>query len=278
MQASYVNKKEDIVMKKNNMILPIKRLFSMLAASLLVSLSLLGTTPLNAYAKEPAAEVVDSRPDYTVYVNRALNCVTVYLVNEDGSLTPVKAFTCSCGRAGHETPLGSFKTSDYYDWRLMVDNTYGRYAVRFNRHILFHSVPYLRANPSTLEWDQYNLLGTSASLGCVRMRVEDCKWIYDNCKVGTTVVVYEDYTSPGPLGKPEAQKIPESNPNRDWDPTDLNPANPWLAGSISSYETFNATVYAQKYPDVAAKLGTDKDALWEHYITYGIKEGRTDKW
>ena len=48
--------------------------------------------------------------------------------------------------------------------------------------------------------------GTAASMGCVRMTVEDAKWIYDNCKSGTTVEFYSS-ENPGPLGKPEAMKI-----------------------------------------------------------------------
>ena len=119
---------------------------------------------LNVSAAELDA-VVDTRPDYIIYVNKALNSITVKQQNEDGTLTAVKAMVCSCGAEGHDTPEGSFKTSDYYEWRLMVDNTYGRYAVRFNKKILFHSVPYLSTSPDTLEWEEYNKLGQSESLG-----------------------------------------------------------------------------------------------------------------
>ena len=137
--------------------------------------------------------VVDTRPDYVIYVNRALNCITVKQLDEDGDLTPVKSIVCSCGREGHETPEGTFRTSDYYEWRKMVDGTYGRYVVRFNGKILFHSVPYIKESPDTLEWEEYNKLGQSASLGCIRMSVEDAKWIYDNCKPRTKLIVYSDY-------------------------------------------------------------------------------------
>jgi len=41
-----------------------------------------------------------------------------------------------------------------------------------------------------------------------------------------------------------------------------------------SYENFDYVGYATMYPDVAAVYGTDKDALWEHYNTLGIAEGR----
>lgn len=37
---------------------------------------------------------------------------------------------------------------------------------------------------------------------------------------------------------------------------------------------FDAAYYAATYPDVAAALGTDANALYQHYKTFGVKEGR----
>ncbi len=37
---------------------------------------------------------------------------------------------------------------------------------------------------------------------------------------------------------------------------------------------FDAEYYAQTYPDVVAALGTDTNALYQHYVTYGKAEGR----
>ena len=34
-------------------------------------------------------------------------------------------------------------------------------------------------------------LGHRASHGCIRMKVKEVKWIYDNCPEGTTVVIQE---------------------------------------------------------------------------------------
>jgi len=167
--------------------------------------------------------------DYYIKVNKKTNTVTVYIIEENGDLTPYKAMVCSIGRAGHETPEGTgYRTTDYYDWRIMVDNTYGRYAVRFNGSILFHSVPYYESKKDSLEWQDYNKLGEPASLGCVRLAVADSKWIFDNCKRGTKVDVYSGPASTDPLGKPEPIKLDTNSPYRDWDPTDLTPENPWL--------------------------------------------------
>lgn len=224
--------------------------------------------------------LVDTRPDYVIYVNRAFNCITINQQGEDGALTLVKSMVCSCGREQHETPEGIFHTSDYYEWHKMIDGTYGRYAVRFNGKILFHSVPYIAESPDTLEWEEYNKLGESASLGCVRISVKDAKWIYDNCKPGTTVVVYSNSEKAGELGKPEGIKIAENLSYRAWDPTDTDINNPWLSGEqvytpfLGTADEFNYMAYADRYPDLKNIFGYDKDALYEHYITCGINEKR----
>ena len=167
--------------------------------------------------------------DYYIKVNKKTCTVTIYLKEENGDLTPYKAMVCSIGREGHDTPEGKgFKTSDYYDWRLMVDNTYGRYAVRFNKSIMFHSVPYYKTKKDSLEWQDYNKLGKPASLGCIRLAVADAKWIFDNCKRGTEVEVYSGDASTDPFGTPEPIKLDTKSVFRDWDPTDLTKENPWL--------------------------------------------------
>lgn len=79
-----------------------------------------------------------------------------------------------------------------------------------------------------MEWWEYDKLGENASLGCVRLKVEDAKWIYDNCVPGTKVEFYAEESS-GPLGKPTAKKISNDEEVRNWDPTDPDSNNPWTA-------------------------------------------------
>lgn len=185
------------------------------------------------------ARAEEEAPRYELRVNRAANCVTVYEKDEMGAYTvPVKAMAASCGIELDDTPLGTFKTSNYYEWRLMVDATYGQYAVRFNGPILFHSVPYVKASADTLLAEEYNKLGEPASHGCVRLKAGDAKWIYDNCVRGTTVIVYDDVQNPGPLGKPMSIDIVSGHPYGNWDPTDVTKAqNPWLIDRPSLYLT-----------------------------------------
>ena len=105
-------------------------------------------------------------------------------------------------------------------------NVYGQYGTRIINSILFHSVPYEEQKKDTLEWWEYDKLGEKASAGCVRLTVEDAKWIYENCTPGTPVEFYKD-ENPGPLGKPKAQKIGQNENYRNWDPTDDDTQNPW---------------------------------------------------
>ena len=176
------------------------------------------------------APVLNTGLPYYLRVNRALNVVTVYTQDKKGEYTePYKAFVCSCG-ADQGTPSGIYNTYDKYRWLTLYGPCYGQYATRFNGPILFHSVPYYTQDPSDLECDQFPLLGQAVSMGCVRLCVRDAKWIYDNCPMGTVVEIYDDYENPGPLGKPAAPAYDVGSENRGWDPTDPDPANPWLAG------------------------------------------------
>lgn len=148
------------------------------------------------------------RSNMILKVNKRANVVTVY----QGS-KPIKAFTCS---TGGDTPIGKFRTGVKYRWRALFHHCYGQYTTQIHGNILFHSVPYDTPNKYRLQREEYNKLGTSASAGCVRLRVCDAKWIYDNCGPKTKVIIYKN-NNPGPLGKPEYDKLPSGI---NYDPTD----------------------------------------------------------
>lgn len=175
--------------------------------------------------------------DYLIAINRAADTVTIYTKDENGNyLKPYFAMICSTGEA---TPLGEYRTIEEYDWRYLQGNVYGQYAVRIVGHILFHSVPYYTQHKDDLKYEEFNKLGTPASLGCIRLQVQDAKWIYDECKIGTPVVLYDDADNPGPLGKPDFTRLDLTDDTlKHWDPTDPDPANPW--NQVEGRPTTNA--------------------------------------
>lgn len=164
------------------------------------------------------------RNPYAIYVNRKKNCVTVYTYDENGEYTvPIRAMVCSCGK-NNGTITGTFGIYFKHEWHPLFDNVYGQYVSGISGDYLFHSVPYYSPSPDDLEVEEFNKLGTSASLGCVRLSVSDTKWIYENCAYNTTIKIYDD-DNPGPLGKPETIKITDLKCG--WDPTDDNKSNPY---------------------------------------------------
>ena len=183
---------------------------------------------------------------YYIKVNYGANVVTIYSKASDGNYNPMKAMVCSSGRA---TPTsGVYKTkSSKHRWGALFGGVWGQYTTQIVGNILFHSVPYLSSDPSDLEYWEYDKLGTTASAGCIRLRVCDAKWIYDNIPTGTPVEFYSD-SNPGPLGKPAAQKISDNEQFRGWDPTDPNSNNPWNGYSESTIDNIPEQQYIEPEP------------------------------
>lgn len=187
---------------------------------------LMAALMLLVFAGTPVTTQAAKLP-YYIKINRQQNCVTVYALDSKGKYTkPVKAFACSVG-VNNATPTGTFSIPAKYRWHTLMGGVYGQYCSRIHGGVLFHSVFYSSQDPSKLAYNSYNRLGQTASHGCVRLNVEDAKWIYDNCPVGTKVTIY-DSKDPGPLGKPTPVRIDVNSPYRGWDPTDPDPRNPWL--------------------------------------------------
>ena len=141
----------------------------------------------------------------------------------------------------------------------MFGDVYGHYVTQITGNILFHSVPYLtRYDPGSLEYWEFDKLGTSASMGCVRLQIKDCKWIYENCSSGTIVEFYSD-SNPGPLGKPSAPKISSNGDCRNWDPTDPDSSNPWNKKTIDEENKKQEEVVIQNKTETKTNINTDND-------------------
>ena len=178
---------------------------------------------------------VERTGDYLYYikVNDEANVVTVYAADESGHYTvPYRAMLCSTGSA---TPTsGVFALpGNRWIWKSLFGDVYGQYATHITGDILFHSVPYARnEDKGSLKYEEYDKLGTSCSMGCVRLQVADAQWIYDNMFFIQAVEFYES-PAPGPLGRPEVPGISDNVTCRDWDPTDPDENNPWRKHSAN---------------------------------------------
>jgi len=163
------------------------------------------------------SQLIGKQDSYVIRVNKQRCTVTVYAKDgKNGYIIPVRSFVCSPGAT---TPTGTFYTPAKYRWHELMGPCWGQWNTRIVDGFLFHSVFYNSfQNNNALSVSAYNKLGTICSHGCVRLTAGDAKWIYDNCDLGTKVIIYNSSIS-GPFGKPSAYKLPYWHT---WDPTDPN--------------------------------------------------------
>ena len=116
----------------------------------------------------------------------------VYVFKWDGEAYTGKErmMICSTGKDATPTPTGTYQaygrmTGEWYYFKTF--NCYAKWAYGIVGGILFHSVTY--SSSKKLNQGSVNNLGRKASHGCIRLKVEDAKWIYENCPNGTTVVI-----------------------------------------------------------------------------------------
>ena len=132
------------------------------------------------------AQTYDSPTKWLIMTNVTTHMVGVFYRN--GSYWDLRReYLTSTGAPESPTVEGEFSvqskiqhfgTSSYRCW----------YATQFCGNYLFHSVLYnVESEPRTVQDDR---LGMAISHGCVRMKLYEAKWIYDNIPSGTKVVVY----------------------------------------------------------------------------------------
>lgn len=119
-----------------------------------------------------------------IHVSVAKQNVTVY----DAKNRVVESFVCSTGLPGSDTPKGKYtiheRGKSFFSQSLQ-EGAY--YWTQFQGDFLFHSVPFDK-NKKIMDAEAAKL-GTKASHGCVRLSIDNAKWIYDNIPRGTVVVI-----------------------------------------------------------------------------------------
>ena len=130
---------------------------------------------------------------YVVKVSTDDQRVYVYGLDNNNEYTVlVRTMKCSTGRNSTPTPKGTFQatTGPGARWHYFKKyNCWAQYAYYIEGDIMFHSVLYNQKDGPVTQ-SSVNNLGSKASHGCVRLSVEDAKWLYQNCPKGTKVVVY----------------------------------------------------------------------------------------
>lgn len=126
---------------------------------------------------------ITSVTPYLVHVDLTKQQITVYKTI-NGINTPIRTMLCATGKRHTPTPKGVFKMK--HVGKFLFDrkyNCYLRYVVRFSGSYLIHSVP-VNSKGRVLD----RTIGKPASHGCIRLLVEDSKWLYQMPE-NTTVLI-----------------------------------------------------------------------------------------
>ena len=129
----------------------------------------------------------DSPTNYIVIVDRAAHRVGVFKGSKY-NWADAKYYKCCVGKPSTPTISGTYyikSRGKYFD-----TGTKGRcwYFTQINGNYLFHSVIYDRQNSPKRIID--NSMDAAVSHGCVRLDLENAKWIYDNIPKNTKVIIY----------------------------------------------------------------------------------------
>ena len=130
------------------------------------------------------AQAYNSNTNYLILVDRAACKVAVY-AGRFGAWNNIMYWDCAPGKSSTPTVSGTFTVQGkgyYFDSGSARCDWY----TQFYGNYLFHSVLYSKYNGSLMD----GRVGIPLSHGCVRLQIDNAKWIYDNIPRGTKVVIY----------------------------------------------------------------------------------------
>lgn len=209
--------------------------------------------PGAAFARD---ELQNDDPNkYYVEVDISNQVVTVYQKDDDGEFTRiVRRFVCTTGQTQDKgvddpaspTPTGVWKigTRERFGKFANFAGEYARYWTQVVGGIYFHSIMFGSREADALKSSPYSTLGKDASHGCIRLYIEDAKWLYYNACFGTTVNITSNGRKKGLTSSLKSQlSFKEYNALQsniyDEEPLEDSPA--WITVENTELRTGNGT-------------------------------------
>lgn len=128
---------------------------------------------------------LQSSSNYLLYVDTNSQLTHIYK-GSSNNWSLFKSLKCSTGKEGSETPSGVYTIKNRDTWFFSKKfNQGGKYWVQFDGDYLFHSLPFAEDQKTIVDYT----LGEPASHGCIRLSLEDSKWLYDNIPTDTKLII-----------------------------------------------------------------------------------------
>jgi lipoprotein-anchoring transpeptidase ErfK/SrfK len=145
------------------------------------------TTPKVAISNNELEKLINSKniaslTSYFIWIDLAHQRVNVFNgSNKKWNL--VKSMVCSSGKASTPTIKGNFTVGSKGGYFIADGGARCKYYTQIRGNYLFHSVLYDNKGNYIID----NTLGVPVSHGCVRLSLENAKFIYDNVPAKTTI-------------------------------------------------------------------------------------------
>ena len=142
------------------------------------------------------AQWYDSDTQYLVLANLSEHALRVYQ-GKKGEWTRIKGdWEFSCGAPATRTPCGQFelcwRVQNDYGWK-MFEKCKAAYVYWTTAGFMLHTILYDKysyGDPEDADIAD-DRLGMNISMSCIRLALENARWIYTNIPHGTKLVVYE---------------------------------------------------------------------------------------
>ncbi len=137
---------------------------------------------------------------YRLVVNVDEQRVYAYAWDGESYSSVVRIMICSTGKPETPTPPGIYtETYPLNVWHhFLFYHCYAQYSYVIDGGVMFHSVLYYERTEKNgqvthgyVDRPSVENLGTRQSHGCVRLPVEDARWIFNNCPRNTEVEVLQ---------------------------------------------------------------------------------------
>ena len=143
------------------------------------------------------AQGYSSRTNYMVLANLSTHKLCIYKGNKGEWKRFKGEWDLTCGAPGTRTPCGQFelcyKHPTDYGWKWFTLSR-AAYVYWTTAGFMLHTILYSKWGGDNPEYVDVvdDRLGMNLSLSCIRLSLEDARFIYDNIPVGTRLVVYEE--------------------------------------------------------------------------------------
>lgn len=123
-----------------------------------------------------------SQTDYFIWIDLSKQKVNIFN-GSNNNWKLIKSMTCSSGKASTPTIKGTFTVGSKGSYFIADGGARCKYYTQISGNYLFHSILYDNKGERVVD----GTLGIPKSHGCVRLALENAKYIYDNIPRGTLI-------------------------------------------------------------------------------------------